>query len=197
MRTLPSSCRGSAWAVSSTQTGCRRRGVAEGGSRYGAVGRQTFDESGPGRRVDEAIGVERPDGGVGHVTAIAEDQLEVPVDGMRGRRPGRDRADVDTLVHRLEEAGKGGRPPGYRPGGGGWGVGVWFGKLGVHFFSLAIRMSRTEAPEACICIASRATSIHTAHVMPCGSHSVTSPLAARAITKQSSLPRCPLRSQPQ
>ena len=53
---------------------------------------------------------------------------------------------------------------------GGCGVGVLFGKLGFHFFSLAVRMSRTEAPEACICIASRATSMHTAHVMPCGSH---------------------------
>ena len=76
-------------------------------------------------------------------------------------------------------------------------MGVEFGKLGFHFFSFAARMSFTDAPDECICIASRATSMHTAHVMPCGSHSVTSPFSARAVTKQSSLPRWPLRSQPQ
>jgi hypothetical protein len=67
-------------------------------------------------------------------------------------------------------------------------VGVLFGKLGFHFFSFAARMSRTEAPEACICIASRATSMHTAHVMPWGSHAMTSPFSAREVTKQSVLP---------
>jgi hypothetical protein len=54
----------------------------------------------------------------------------------------------------------------YFDGGGGCGVGVWVGKLAPHFFSFAARMSRTEAPEECICIASRATSMQTAHVMP-------------------------------
>ena len=77
------------------------------------------------------------------------------------------------------------------------GVGVLLGKRGVHFCSFAARMSRTEAPDENICIASRATSMQMPHVMPCGSHLVTSPFAARAVTKQSSLPRCPLRSQPQ
>ena len=66
---------------------------------------------------------------------------------------------------------------------------MWFGKLGLHFFSFAARMSLTEAPEAYICIASRATSMQIPHVMPWGSHDVTSPLAARDETKQSSLPR--------
>jgi len=66
-----------------------------------------------------------------------------------------------------------------------------------HFFSFAARIDFNEAPEAYICIASRATSRQTAHVIPCGSHCVTSPLASRAATKQSSFPRWPLRSQPQ
>jgi len=76
-------------------------------------------------------------------------------------------------------------------------VGVELGNDFFHFFSLAVRMSITEAPEAYICIASRATSRHTAQVMPCGSHCVTSPFWSRALTKQSSLPRWPLCSQPQ
>ena len=79
----------------------------------------------------------------------------------------------------------------------GCGVGVWPPWKPAHFFSFAARMSFTEAPEACICIASRATSRQTAQVMPCGSHCVTSPLASRPLTKQSSLPRWPVRSQPQ
>ena len=44
-----------------------------------------------------------------------------------------------------------------------------------HFFSIAARMSRTDAPDEYICCASRATSRHTAQSRPCGSHSTTSP----------------------
>ena len=71
------------------------------------------------------------------------------------------------------------------------------GNCDFHFRSFAARISATEAPDEYICIASRATSMQIAHVIPCGSHSVTSPFGARAATKQLSLPRCPLRSQPQ
>jgi len=77
------------------------------------------------------------------------------------------------------------------------GVGVFVAKLADHFCSFARRMSLTEAPDEYICIASRATSMQMPHVMPCGSQAATSPFAARAVTKQSSLPRWPLRSQPQ
>ena len=79
----------------------------------------------------------------------------------------------------------------------GMGVGVCTGNRGVHLRSFAARMSRTEAPVEYICIASRATSMQTPQVIPCGSHAVTSPLAALDATKQSSLPRWPPRSQPQ
>ena len=74
---------------------------------------------------------------------------------------------------------------------------MWFGYFEAHLRSLAARMSRTEAPDEYICIASRATSMQMPHVMPWGSHDRTSPFALRDVTKQSSLPRWPLRSQPQ
>ena len=77
------------------------------------------------------------------------------------------------------------------------GVGVLLGNCGFHLCSLAARMAATDAPDEYICIASRATSMQTAQVIPCGSQSVTSPFAARCPTKQSSLPRWPLRSHPQ
>ena len=77
------------------------------------------------------------------------------------------------------------------------GVGVLLEKCDAHFCSFAMRMSRTDAPDEFICIASRATSMQMPHVMPWGSHDRTSPFAAREATKQSSLPLWPLRSQPQ
>ena len=79
----------------------------------------------------------------------------------------------------------------------GIGVGVWPDPGRFHLASIAARMSRTLAPERVICMASLATSRHTAQSSPCGSHSVTSPCALRVFTKQSSLPLWPPRSQPQ
>ena len=76
-------------------------------------------------------------------------------------------------------------------------MGVAFGNIGFHLRSFAERMSASEAPDEYICIASRATSMQICHVIPCGSHPVTSPFAPREVTKQSSLPRWPLRSHPQ
>ena len=61
----------------------------------------------------------------------------------------------------------------------GIGVCIVAGSVAPHFFSVAVRMSRTDAPPAYICIASRAMSMHTAHVMPWASHAVTSPFASR------------------
>jgi len=77
------------------------------------------------------------------------------------------------------------------------GVGVELGNDPFHLRSFDARISATAAPDEYICIASRATSMQMPHVMPCGSQSRTSPEGVRAATKQSSLPRWPLRSHPQ
>src|SRR5438270_3716857 len=58
-------------------------------------------------------------------------------------------------------------------------------------------MAVIGAPDACICIASRATSRHTPQPMPCGSQAVTRPCWSRSATKQSSLCLCPRFSHPQ
>src|SRR5262249_30270267 len=79
----------------------------------------------------------------------------------------------------------------------GSGVGVWPPRNEAQFFSVAARMSRADAPERYICSALRVMSRHTAHSVPCGSHSITSPFSARVLTKQSSFPLCPMCSQPQ
>ena len=62
---------------------------------------------------------------------------------------------------------------------GGAGVGVIRGKRSEYFDSIEERTSRTEAPEACNCIESRATSMHTAHPIPCGSQAFTVPSGFR------------------
>jgi hypothetical protein len=68
---------------------------------------------------------------------------------------------------------------------GGFGVGVIDGKFGENSFSTAARISLTDAPDAYIWRDRVATSMQTAHSRPCSSHSRTSPLVARDLTKQS------------
>ena len=62
---------------------------------------------------------------------------------------------------------------------------------------MAVRTSPTEAPEACNCIASRATLRQIVHVMPWRSQPVTRPSLSRDATKQSWFARCPSFSHPQ
>lgn len=83
----------------------------------------------------------------------------------------------------------------YFPGAGG--VGVLEVDLLPNVDSTDFRMSATDAPDECICIAARAMSMHMLHVMPCSSHAVTEPFESRDFTKQSSFVLCPTPSQPQ
>jgi len=89
----------------------------------GAVGGQPLDERRARLRIEKPVGVERPDRGLGHFIAVAENQLEVRIGGERLRRIAGQRADVNTFVHRLEQPRERGGAPGQRACGG-WGVGV-------------------------------------------------------------------------
>ena len=62
---------------------------------------------------------------------------------------------------------------------------------------MAVRTSLTEAPEACNCIASRATPRQSVQVMPWRSQPVTRPSLSRDAMKQSWFARCPSFSHPQ
>ena len=73
-------------------------------------------------------------------------------------------------------------------GGVGVGVRVW---AVAYFVSIALRISLTFAPELCICIATRATSMQTSQVTPWVSQAFTFPALSRPATKQSSLPLWP------
>ncbi|MGH9176662.1 MAG: hypothetical protein ACRD1H_19995 [Vicinamibacterales bacterium] len=67
-------------------------------------------------------------------------------------------------MNRLEEAGERGAAfTRYFFLGGGFGVGVFVRYWGVHFFSIEERIATGSAPDLCIIIASRATSIQTCH----------------------------------
>ncbi len=80
---------------------------------------------------------------------------------------------------------------------GAGGVGVLAVDLLPKVDSTDFRMSATDAPDECICIAARAMSMHMLHVMPCSSHAVTDPLVSRDFTKQSVFEPCPTPPQPQ
>src|SRR6185503_9441463 len=54
--------------------------------------------------IDEAIGVEGADVAFGRIAVVAEDQLEVGVGRDGGGAVGRQRADVDAFVYRLEQS---------------------------------------------------------------------------------------------
>jgi len=54
-------------------------------------------------RIDEAVGVERPDVGLRDGAVVPEDQFEMRVGSDRRRRIRRDRADIHAFVHRLEQ----------------------------------------------------------------------------------------------
>lgn len=77
------------------------------------------------------------------------------------------------------------------------GVGVELGYTESYLLLIAPWMSRTEAPRACICIASRATSRQWVQVMPWVSHDSTAPFGARDPTKQLTFDTWPSFSQPQ
>ena len=129
-------------------------------------------------------------------------------------RLGTDRPDVHAFVHRLEQPRERGGASihgaiiGLRAQGSAVvtpaalrrrraSASAYAGGV-AHFFSIAARMSRDASARARASASRRvATSMHTAQSTPCGSHSITSPLASRACTKQSSLPLWPPRSQPQ
>jgi hypothetical protein len=66
--------------------------------------------------------------------------------------------DVDARVKVVEEILKD-----YLPFFAGIGVGVLVWYFGVHFFSIALRTAEASAPELNMSIASRATSMQTAH----------------------------------
>ena len=83
----------------------------------------------------------------------------------------------------------------YFPAGGG-DVGVIVSGWRRYRCSIVDRICDTLAPDLCICIASRATSMQIAHVIPCGSH-IGRPLASRLWMKQSSLSLCPEFWHPQ
>src|SRR5581483_11310018 len=159
-----------------------------------AVVRQAVEQRHTRLRIDEPLEFERPDVTRRRFAGVAEDQFEVRVGGQRRGLVRSKRTDEDAFLERFKQAlqrqvsGFGIRDSGFvvahcpDVGAGGCGVGVWLGKLLLHLRSFAARMSRTEATEACICIASRATSRHTAQVLPWCSHSTTSFLASRIVT---------------
>jgi hypothetical protein len=70
------------------------------------VALKPLQETVPGLPVHEAIDVERSDGAVARLGAVAEHQFEVRVRGVRSRRGAFHGADVHSFVHRLEEAGE-------------------------------------------------------------------------------------------
>ena len=183
-------------AVSSTHTGALI-GAAQAQQVVGdrAVGAQPFEQRDARLRIDEAIAVERPHVGLRRFARVAEDELEMGIGGD-GRRRHRGRGSRCRRLHeRLRTAARTprrGDPRGdYRARCGcicrrcagingcnsvtsDYSASASaYGRLeaGSNSFSFAARMSRTEAPEACICIASRATSMQTAQV-----HAVRIPL---------------------
>ena len=187
-------------AVVGRRIGARREldpdGVAVGAAQAQqvvvdrAVGGEALEQRDARLRIDEAIAIEGADVGLRRFAGVAEDQLEVGVGGDRRRRT-RDRSSRCRRL-RAPPRTAARTPRRVSPRG-------IIGRCGDAFrASMAARMSRTDAPERCASASPRARRrCRSAQSMPCGSHSVTSPLAARAFTKQSSLPRWPLRWQPQ
>ena len=98
------------------------------------------------------------------VRGVPEDRLEKRIDCC-GRAV--DRADVGAFANSVEESFEGAGTVGHQGffggAGGGSGVGVFVLCDGVHFFSIVVRIALTSAPELCISIASRATSMQIAH----------------------------------
>ena len=172
-------------------------------ARHRAFADQAIEEGGARLRVGEAAGCKRRDGRVRRVRRVAEQLFERGIGDDRGAvfgAVGTDRPHEHTFVNGVEQTPEGLFPPGvYRDGAaffagaagfaagvaGGCGVGVDDGKLPPYRFSIAVRIAVTDAPELNSSIASRPTSMQIAQPMPCASHSVTLPLAARDFTKQS------------
>ena len=69
----------------------------------GAVTAQPVEQRGPGRRVDEPGGIERPDVLGRGVGRVAEEQPQVGIGGAGGAAPVGQRAQVHAFVHHLEE----------------------------------------------------------------------------------------------
>jgi hypothetical protein len=69
----------------------------------GAVTLQAVDEAVARLRVDELLGVERPDVVLGRLAAEAEHQFEVRVGRERAARVAGDRPDEHALVNRFEQ----------------------------------------------------------------------------------------------